>query len=239
MKIAPTTGQAAAAIAGLATMFKPMNRLRDGWRISHWPGHLTHRLAPALAVAIAMLLPALITEAKATPTEYALSGTVSWTDGNTDTVSGYFTYNPVGHVGSADITLTGPGSEAGIYSNFISYNGTIPYVVQVNGPGNLYLTLGTDLATQPVTETITEMAWICGYGCEVTSTSPDVTASSAPEPGSLVLLSTALGLILLAGRAGPGQRLMTIMHTLRNNKRTRSIQPGNQGHCAPCEEPCT
>ncbi len=158
------------------------------------------------------------TPAKAVPTTYAVSGTLTWSPTNIDTIVGTFTYNPTGGVTTVDVVLTSTGGfsqEAGTWNGTATYDAPNRTIFSQAGPANLYLVLGLNLATVPLTETITGVTWICGFGCRADTTSVTATASSAPEPASIALLGKALTVIPLTTRsrlrrtAASLQRLLT------------------------------
>lgn len=169
----------------------------------------TRQRAIAAIAGLALLLSGgFVTDAKATPTTYTISGTFDWTNTDHDSIAGTVTYNPVGNVASLNVTIAkisggGNGDETGTWNGAGIYAGSDGPTTLFSqaGPANLYLVFGTDLALLPATDTLTAAAWICGFRCRLDTTAIAVTASSAPEPASLAILGTGLAFISLAGRS--------------------------------------
>jgi hypothetical protein len=184
------------------------------------------RRAAAIAGLAMILLAGFATGAKAAATVYAVSGVLTWSSTNSDTIAGSFTYNPIGNVASMDLTLTststsGVSQEAGTWNGAANYSAAGPFVMLSQaGPANFYIVFGSDLTSLPATETITGATWICGFGCRADTTSVTATVSSAPEPGSLVLFTTALALFSLAGRARFRQAGAMVQHLFGTSRST-------------------
>jgi hypothetical protein len=168
---------------------------------------LRFRAIAATAGLALMLLGGFGAGAQAAPTTYALSGTLDWTNLDHDSISGTVTYDTVGHVASLNVTIakisgSGGGQETGTWNGAGIYDGANGPTVLFSGagPANLYLNFAVDLNSVPATDTLAAAAWICGVGCRLDTTSINVSVTSAPEPASLAVLGSGLGLLSLVRR---------------------------------------
>jgi hypothetical protein len=150
------------------------------------------RYESALAAGL-LLLAAGVVPARATPMVYGFSSNASVTfDGDTEAVSGTFTYDPTTtDVLSAAITLTGDSPYAGLYDLIIENNDRGLFVR--SGDPSVRLELIFDGALGLGTDDLFNAFWFTG-------TSPRLDADGRvggstapiPEPGSLALLGAAL-----------------------------------------------
>ncbi|MEI7710301.1 MAG: PEP-CTERM sorting domain-containing protein [Rhodospirillales bacterium] len=169
---------------------------------------IRQRAVAAIAGLALLASGGFVTDAKAIPTTYTISGTLDWTNTDHDSIDGTVTYNLVGNVATLNVTIAkisggGNGQETGTWNGSGIYAGSDGPTTLFSqaGPANLYLNFAVDLKLLPATETLSAAAWICGAHCRLDTTAIAVTASSAPEPTSLAILGTGLAYISLAGRS--------------------------------------
>lgn len=166
---------------------------------------------PAAAIALTL---AFAPEAQATEYEYAISpgATLGFTDGHTEDLSGTFVVNNAGGVATltaVDLTLTGPAPESGEYTSPVFAGAPPPHITA--STSGLVKQLDVFFSPSVSFFSSTMQLFSVAFYPDIADypTVPNVTgtatgfadpAAPLPEPSTIGLLGSALGLFCLRRR---------------------------------------